>query len=240
MRRIPFWFATTAPQLALEPSTALGRPGVYRGTTFGARALVTRYRYPTGGSSYPGPERVYRFRLPASAANAGVVVLSGAVVPHVTFAGTEDHLAGYAGLPLDLNPYRKSYAASRKIAGVVLPARGVYDAVFDAVGKPGPFTFRFWVNDVKPPTLRLASTRGAIVVDASDAGSGVDPASIAATVDGKSVHAAYAGGAISIPATKGRHRVVLTVADYQETKNMEDVPPILPNTATLRLAVVVR
>jgi hypothetical protein len=30
------------------------------------------------------------------------------------------------------------------------------------------------------------------------------------------------------------------VADYQETKNMEDVPPVLPNTATLRVSVNVR
>jgi hypothetical protein len=30
------------------------------------------------------------------------------------------------------------------------------------------------------------------------------------------------------------------VSDYQETKNMEDVGPILPNTRTLRTTVVVR
>jgi hypothetical protein len=29
-------------------------------------------------------------------------------------------------------------------------------------------------------------------------------------------------------------------SDYQEAKNMENVPPILPNTATLRVTVVVR
>jgi len=29
----------------------------------------------------------------------------------------------------------------------------------------------------------------------------------------------------------------VSVADYQETKNNEDVPPILPNTATLRVTV---
>jgi hypothetical protein len=31
----------------------------------------------------------------------------------------------------------------------------------------------------------------------------------------------------------------LHVSDYQETKNMEDVPPILPNTTTLRATVTV-
>jgi hypothetical protein len=45
---------------------------------------------------------------------------------------------------------------------------------------------------------------------------------------------------IRIAATKGRHNLVLAVADYQETKNTEDVAKILPNTATLRAAVTVR
>jgi subtilisin family serine protease len=241
VRRIPFWFLTTAPKLGAERKLPLARTGVHSGTTVGAPALVTRYRYPTGGdTAYPGPERAYRFRLPAGAANAGVVVLSGRVVPHVTFDGSEDRLAGYTGLPLDLNPYRKSYGAHRRIAAVVLPARGTYDAVFDAVGRPGPFTFRYWVNDVTPPRLRVRSTRGAIVVGAADGGSGVDPASIAATLDGKATTPRYTGSAIVVRAAKGRHRLVLTVADHQETKNMEDVRRILPNTATLRATVRVR
>ena len=241
VRRIPFWFLTSAPKLAAEPKLPLSARGVHRGTTVGAPALVSHYRYPTGGDvAYPGPERAYRFRLPAGAANAGVVVLSGHVVPHITFDGSEDRLAGYTALPLDLNPYRKSYGVRRRIAGVVLPAGGLYDAVFDTVGTPGPFTFRFWVNDVTPPRLRVTSLRGAVVVRATDAGSGVDPTSITATVDGKAAVARYAGGSIRIRAAKGRHRVVLSVADHQETKNMEDVRRILPNTATLRMTLRVR
>jgi subtilisin family serine protease len=241
VRRIPFWFLTTAPKLAGEPKLPLTKPGIHGGTTVGAPALVTRYRYPTGGDdAYPGPERAFRFRLPAGAANAGVVVLSGRVAPHITFDGSEDRLAGYTALPLDLNPYRKSYGTRRRIAGVVLPAGGIYDAVFDAVGRPGPFTFRYWVNDVTPPRLRVRSTRGGIVVAAGDAGSGVDPLSITATLDGKAVVARYADGRITIRAAKGRHRLVLLVADHQETKNMEDVARILPNTSTLKTTLRVR
>ena len=33
------------------------------------------------------------------------------------------------------------------------------------------------------------------------------------------------------------HALVLQVGDFQETKNMEDVAKILPNTATLRVSV---
>ena len=68
----------------------------------------------------------------ASAANAGVAVLSGNVVPHITFDGSEDRLAGYTALPLDLNPYRKSYGLRRRVSAVAPAGRGTYDVVFDS------------------------------------------------------------------------------------------------------------
>jgi hypothetical protein len=39
---------------------------------------------------------------------------------------------------------------------------------------------------------------------------------------------------------RGRHRLRLQVSDYQETRNMENVARILPNTRVLRAVVVVR
>jgi hypothetical protein len=93
------------------------------------------------------------------------------------------------------------------------------------------------LSDVTAPRLHVRSTRRSIVVAATDTGSGVDPASIVATLDGKRVAARFGSGAIHINAAKGRHRLVLSVADYEETKNMEDVAKILPNTATLRATV---
>ena len=242
VRRIPFWFLTSTPKLATEHALPLLKPGIHKGTTVGAPSLVSEYRYPNGGdTTYPGPERVYRVRITGRPANFGVSVLSGTVVPHVTFNGSEDHLAGYTGLPLDLNPYRDTYGDPRRIAGVVLPAPGVYDIVFDSRTAGGqPFTFRYWVNDAKPPKLALVSSKGGITVSAKDIGSGVDPASIVATVDGDDVTPSFHDGLIAIPADPGRHSLVLSVADYQEAKNMEDVPPILPNTATLKTTVRVR
>ena len=59
-------------------------------------------------------------------------------------------------------------------------------------------------------------------------------------LDGKRVATRFGAGAIRIRAAKGRHNLVLTVADYQETKNTEDVAKILPNTATFRAVVRVR
>jgi len=243
VRRIPFWFGVTAPKLAGEKKIALAKPGTYKGTTRGGASLVSRYRYPTAGDeSYPGPERVYHVAISGRPANFGVVVLSGRAVPHVVFDGSEDRLAGYTALPFDLNPYRKSYGERLSVAGVDVPAAGAYDIVFDtrAAGQAGPFAFRYWVNDTKPPTLRASGSRGRIVVRATDAGSGVDAASITATVDGRIVTLRGPASSLTVAAAKGRHTIVVHVSDYQETKNMENVPPILPNTATLRATVTVR
>jgi hypothetical protein len=241
-RRIPFWFAGSAPRLGSEARPLLRKAGVYKGTTKGGPSRVSQYRYPAGdGTVFAGPERAYRVRV-GRVANFGVVVLSGHVTPHVTFDGTEDHLAGYTALPLDLNPYRATYGNSVRAAAAVLPAAGVYDVVFDtrSAGDAGPFSFRLWIGDTKPPRLELRSARGGIDVTATDAGSGVDPASIKATVDGSAATATWHAGVIHVAARPGRHRLALTVSDYEETKNMEDVPPVLPNTATLRVSVRVR
>ena len=250
VRRIPFWLEIATAQLAREPAIALGRPGVVHGTTAGAPSLVSTYRYPTGGDrTYPGPERVYRLRVTGAPANLGVVVVKGHVTPHVTVAGDENRLTGYTALPIDVNPYRKTYGNRRLVAGAVLPGPGSYDLVLDSASAAaaGPFTIRWWLNDTTPPKLRLLPTRGGdVTVAASDAGSGVDPASVSATVDGSAVGVSWSAGAVHLHVTKGRHTLVVRVSDYQETKNMEDVVPVrhrttvTPNTATLRAAVVGR
>jgi hypothetical protein len=243
VRRIPFWVGVSAPKLAAEKASPLTRPGTYTGTTAGGSSLVTRYRYPTeGDSSYPGPERVYRLAVGGAPANFGVVVTSGTAVPHIVLGADENHVAGYTALPFDLNPYRKQYGDPRRVAGVVLPAAGSYEIVFDTPAgvKPGPFTFHLWIGDTTPPRLRVASLKGAIRVTATDAGAGVDPSSLTATLDGRAVAATWRNGQIVVAARPGRHRLVVSAADYQETKNTEDVGPILPNTATLGATVTVR
>jgi hypothetical protein len=123
--------------------------------------------------------------------------------------------------------------------GAVLVAPGAYDFVFDtpARGKPGKFTFRVWVNDTKPPTVRsLGHGRFAV----RDAGAGVDPTSIRAGVDGNVADHKYARGIVTVDLSgkaAGSHNVSVQVSDFQETKNMEDVGPILPNTRTVRVTV---
>ena len=180
-------------------------------------------------------------RITKKVANFGVAVTSGRAVPHVVFANDENHLVGYAGLPQSINPYVDRFGVTRPIAGAILPLPGTYDVVFDtrSAADAGRFTFRFWVNDTTPPRLAIAkgAPPGAIWIAASDAGAGVDPRSATATVDGSQASIAWAGGHFTILAKRGVHRVVVTVSDYQEAKNMEDVAAVTPNTSTLRATV---
>jgi subtilisin family serine protease len=242
-RRIPFWLGIDHPVLATEPTRKLTTPGLYKASTKGGESKVSHYRYPTSGDvAYPGPEIVYRVRIVRPLANFGVAVISGRAVPHVVAAGDENHLVGYAGLPQTLNPYLKTFGQPRPVAGAILPVPATYDIVFDSrsTAAAGPFEFRFWKNDTTPPRLRLASTkRGSVVVAVADAGSGVDPHSVTATVDGHAAHTRFEDGKLTFRAAPGSHEIVVTASDYEELKNMEDVVKIKPNTATLTRTVVV-
>ncbi len=128
------------------------------------------------------------------------------------------------------------------VAGALSPAPGDYAAVFDSPTRAGAgsFTFRYWVNDVTPPTLRLRTSSvrrgGNVLVAATDAGSGVSPDDVSASIDGQFVRASFRNGVVRIGTSSlepGTHRLRLRVSDYQETKNTENVRRILPNTRAL-------
>ena len=252
VRRIPYWFHVEVPLLGTEPHRTLVKPGVYSGDTAGKKALVSTYRYPEQGlGSVPvnltGPEQVFRFVLRRRVANVGVAVVSHAkgvsVAPRLVVAGDENRLVGFSALPVDINPYRQ-FGRTVPSVGAVLPKLGAYDVVFDtpAGGKPGAFTFRFWINDTTPPNVKvLRQLPGTIRLGLSDAGAGVDLGSIALTVDGRiGYDYSFRRGVLTIKDVKpGSHKVSLTVADFQEPKNMEDVGPVLPNTRHFRARVSV-
>ena len=123
---------------------------------------------------------------------------------------------------------------------------GTYDVVFDSPKKSrrGGFAFRFWINDTTRPNVHVLSTTGGIVrVAVRDRGAGVDPQSLRATVDGARRGISYASGVARLSlagVSRGIHTLVFRASDFQETKNMEDVGPILPNTRTLKTTIVVR
>jgi subtilisin family serine protease len=255
VRRVPFWFHVEVPQLQRDPHQTLSRPGVYTGDTTGQPSRVSTYLFPERGlapgvpARLSGPEEVFQFRLRKPVANFGVAVLGGAhVSPRLVRNDDENQLAGYAGVPATLNPYG-NFGASARVVGAVLPPPGVYDFVFDTpTGKsPGPFRFRFWINDTTPPALTLLTRTVAagqpLRLAVHDAGAGVDPGSISAWLGWRTMGASYAHGTLSIPtsaALTGRFRLIVRVADYQELKNMEDVGPVLPNTRVLHAFVTIK
>ena len=62
-----------------------------------------------------------------------------------------------------------------------------------------------------------------------------------ATVDGRIVSFSLRDGVIRIPTSslkRGAHRLRVQASDYQESRNMENVPPILPNTRVLTARIV--
>jgi subtilisin family serine protease len=260
-RRIPYWLRTVAPKLRRHVVLPLARTGTYGGNTRNRRALVTYYRYPDNplglgiNRVLRGPELVFRVRLRRPASNFGVAIVSRArgvrVEPRVVYTGDENHLTGPVGLPLNVNPYTPRFQVFTPTAGALRPAAGVYEIVFDSATRTGAgrFTFRYWIDDTVPPKLSLLSRtvarRSRILIAARDAGSGVDPRSLSARVDGRIARARYArrAGVIVVGAGNlgpGRHRLELVVSDHQEAKNMENALQILPNTTRLRATFRVR
>jgi subtilisin family serine protease len=255
-RRIPYWFRVAAPALGNAETTPLTRNGTYHGDTRGHPALVDTYRYPEDARQVGvprlmlGPEQVFRVRLGRSVANFGVAVTGGAglIQPRVVRAGNENQLLGEIALPLNSNPYLPGFQLPSRAAGAALPGPGDYDVVFDsqAASGAGPFTFRFWIGDTTPPRTRLVSARGGVLrIRAQDTGSGVDPTSIRLSIDGRVREARYDARFGLVLASirnlaRGRHQLRLQVSDYQESKNMENVRRILPNTGRLSAAFRVR
>jgi hypothetical protein len=254
-RRIPFWLRVERPRLRLDRRVSLVHPGEYAADTSRGAARVSSYRYPDvlpNHAAFPvrlsGREIVYRVRIRRRIANFGVAVIARAldvhVEPRVVRGDDENRLAGYTGLPFDQNPYRAGYGKHRLVAGVALPAPGVYDVVFDTPlgARSGAFRFRFWLGDTTPPIVRVLGVRnGFLELAVTDSGSGVDPLSFQARIDGDFVPVSFVSGRARLSlagSASGRHTLNLTVSDYQETKNMENVARILPNTRTVQTTFV--
>lgn len=163
--------------------------------------------------------------------------------------GDENRLLGEPALPIAENPYQDEFGQSEPVAAVIAPASRAYDVVFDTRSRAaaGPFRFRLWINDTTPPAAKLLTPvvdgAGRLVVAVSDAGSGVDPSSLAARIDGKKASPSYVPGRVTVVLgglASGKHTLELAVSDFQETKNMESFGGILPNTRNFRATFTVR
>ena len=145
--------------------------------------------------------------------------------------------------------FRAKSRNPRATITAIHPKPGTYHVVFDSrsAAGAGAFRFRYWINDVTPPTATFVGTSvragAAVQLRVRDTGAGVDPHSIEATVDGRAVRASHRNGIVSVSTTgvaAGEHVLRVELADYQETRNMENVARILPNTRVVTARITVR
>jgi subtilisin family serine protease len=255
-RRIPFWLRATRPRLG-PPARVLTKQGRYEGNTRNGKTNVTSYRYPDDPTdigvtnSLPGPEQVFRVRVGRRAANFGVRITRQpegvSVSPRIVYAGDENRLTGVPSLPVDINPYRDTYGQPRPVVATNRPSAGAYDLVFETRSRSvaGPFSFRLWIDDKTPPRVRLLTptARGQVVLSVADGGSGIDPRSVVVAIDGQRVVFKLSSTGLRVPLegiSRGKHRLQVSVSDFQEMKNSESVVGILPNTTSFQRTITVR
>jgi minor extracellular serine protease Vpr len=220
-----------------------------------------------------GKEKIYALDIKQQAVNAGVVVVKpatklGASITsllssnqpiHPWFMGSldENDVLGYAGIPVNVNGSLPDFLYSIGAAGGVFLPPGRYFVSVDSgrdlfTGRPlaGRYTLRSWVNDVRPPTVKvitkaLSSGRPTVVAKVTDAKSGVDPHALqlffgpstrrssvgASMFDPATGVAAFSIPRSALPLEPGTQFMQLVASDYQEAKNIntESASP-LPNT----------
>ncbi len=274
-RRIPYGFSVTRPGLADEPVQPLKKFQI--GTTVGAGSRVSAYRYPTApfglSPNYTdapmredGAEKVYTILIQNPVANVGVSVVdatSGAVIdPFMLGSLDENDVQGYAGTPVDVNNLTYGYPLDVGAAAAVFPRQQTFYVSVDSRRDPftgqlyaGQYLLRSWVNDVTPPAVQLLTTtvaagRPTLVFRTLDAGSGVDPLSLAVGYKNITVGAAaYDPGSglavFPLPAgapklTAGTLKPIIESGDFEETKNVNTVGDnIMPNTTFKQVKIKV-
>jgi minor extracellular serine protease Vpr len=266
-RRIPYEFFVGRPRLGLLQPKRLER--LQLGDTVNGPNRVSEYCCPSepfgppadyvgAPMDEPGSETLYVTSIDKPVANLGVAVeaaSTGSLIdPWFLGSPNERDVQGYAGTPVNVNELMYDFSFDIGAAGASFPkVQRFYVSVdsgsddFTHRSFPGGYVLRSWVNDVRPPRIRLLTKRvtagrPTIVARVTDKGAGVDPLSLVVAYRGVLVGAVFydptSGVAIfplpqqaaKIPA--GRTRAILTASDYQESKNVNSVgDDILPNTA---------
>ena len=274
-RRIPYGFSVTRPGLADDKVVELKQ--LQLGSTEGTGSHVSAYRYPSApfgpAPTYTGApmdeagaEQVYKILIQNPVANVGVSVVTattGAVIdPFMLGSLDENDVQGYAGTPVDVNNLTYGYPLDIGAAAAVFPRQQTFYVSVDSRRDPftgqlyaGKYLLRAWVNDVTPPAVQLltgtvAAGRPTLVFRTLDAGSGVDPLSLAigyknATVGAAAYDPASGLAVFPLPAgapklTTGKLQTIIESGDYEETKNVNTVGDnIMPNTTFKRVAIKV-
>ena len=128
-------------------------------------------------------------------------------VPHVVFAGDENHLAGFAALPRTSTPTSRASAPTARSPASSSP-RPEPTTSSSTPAPPArqarsPSASGSTTRPRRPP--RRLDPRQTITVSITDAGAGVDPQSISASVDGHNVVAPLPRRPAVLQASPGRH-----------------------------------
>ena len=249
-QRIPVWGRVSAGALAKHRRASLTRPGRISRHDRGQPAA--RLALPLSGdperdgrddgaprarARFPVPHREARSRTSASSSLSEA--RGSRVEPRVVAGFDENRLTGYAGLPVNHNPYIDEFRervlaagcsrrlrASTRSSSTARPrrARGVHVPVLgqrrDAAVAAAPHRERRAAGI--PSSFRDRRRRGRL------------PESIGITVDGSRARGTLRGGSSAIPTgglAAGTHRLRVRVSDFQESKNTENVARILPTPA---------
>jgi Subtilase family len=266
-RRVPYAFFVTRPGLAAVAARTLRR--VQTGSTRTGVSFTDLYRFPAAPFGHSpdygvgpdmredGAERVYSIQLRKKAVNVGAAVVSsspGAVIdPFFLSAKDENSVVGYVGTPTNINGFTPGYRLSIGAAGANFAQPGRYYVAVDSgrdeftnVRRAGSYRLRSWVNDMRPPSVRVLTTRVSagrptIAIQTIDRGAGVDPFSLVfnygRVLVGAAAYDPFSGVALfPLPDAAprigaGRRRVAFQTADYQEAKNADVYGrDLMPNT----------
>ena len=210
-----------------------------------------------------GAEQLYYVHTSTPVANVGAAVIAsspGSVIePWLLGSRDENDVQGYAGTPVDVNLFTVDYKLDIGAAAAIFPREKRYyvavdsgQDVFTGRSLAGRYLLRSWINDVTPPrftllTKRVTPGRPMLAARVTDAGSGVDPLSLvieyrprvllgAALYDPASGLALFPIPRSAPPLLRGRSRDLVQAADYQESKNIDQIGAnILPNTVIKRV-----
>ena len=266
-RKIPYEFFVGRPQLGLLQPRQLVR--FQLGDTVNGPNRVSAYCCPSEPFGPPpdyvgppmnetGTETLYVTSINQPVANIGVAIeasrAGSSIDPWFLGSPNERDVQGYAGTPVNVNELMYDFSVDIGAAGASFPkVQRFYVSVdsgsddFTHRSLPGSYVLRSWVNDVRPPRIRLltrrvAAGRPTIVARVTDNGAGVDPLSLVLAyrrvLVGAALYDPITGLAVfplpqqaaKIP--RGHTRAIISAADYQESKNVNSVgSDILPNTA---------
>jgi hypothetical protein len=276
-RRVPYAFFVTRPGLHSVPARTLRR--IQTGSTTRGQSFADTYRFPAAPFGHSpdygvgpdmredGAERLYSIRIRRRVVNVGAAVVTSSrgslISPFFLGSKDENSVQGYVGTPTNINGLTLGYRLPIGAAGAIFAQPGTYYVSVDS-GRDeftnnrlaGTFRLRSWINDLRPPTFRVLTTRvtagrPTIAVQVLDSGAGVDPYSLTMNYGRVLIAAAaydpFSGVALfplppaapKLPA--GRLRTVFQTSDYQEAKNADVFGrDLMPNTriSATRLRVV--